>query len=174
MIEHEEKLWLVDKNDEPMGEGWQWRSREPGKNWQNFRVINAFIKRSDGRIWIPRRTATKKMFPNCLDVSVGGHVEYGESYEDCFARETREETGLDVHALPHAVLAYLTPSKVEGLSAFMKVWEIQAEEVPNYNPADFSETNWVTPDELREKIASGDLTKGDLPLILNAVYPASS
>ena len=79
-----------------------------------------------------------------------------------------------MHALPHAVLAYLTPSKVEGLSAFMKVWEIQAEEVPNYNPADFSETNWVTPDELREKIASGDLTKGDLPLILNAVYPASS
>ncbi len=173
MSQQEEKLWLVDENDEPMGEGWQWRSHEPGKNWKNFRVVNAFIKRADGRLWIPRRTATKKMFPSCLDVSVGGHVEYGESYEECFVRETQEETGLDVSSLPHVLLGSLSPFAIDGLSAFMKVWEIQAEEVPHYNPADFSEVYWLTPDEVRAKVAAGDKTKGDLLSILNAFYPAT-
>jgi isopentenyl-diphosphate delta-isomerase len=170
-MSQEEKLWLVDEKDEPIGDGWQWRSQEQGKNWKNFRVINAFFKRADGRLWIPRRTSAKRMFPNCLDVSVGGHVEYGESYENCFARETQEETGIDIRNFSCKVLGKLSPFEHQGLSAFMKVWEVQVEDVPNYNPADFSEVYWLTPDEFRARIASGDKAKGDLPILIDLFYP---
>lgn len=42
-----EKLWLVNEKDEPIQEGWQWRSVD---NWQNFRVVNAFIRNSGGEL----------------------------------------------------------------------------------------------------------------------------
>jgi len=45
------------------------------------RVANAFLVSSRGELWIPRRTRRKRMFPGCLDLSVGGHVGSGEWYE---------------------------------------------------------------------------------------------
>ena len=167
----EEKLWLVDEHDQPIGEGWQWRSSDPKVNWQNFRVINAFIKNSKGELWIPRRTATKRMFPLCLDVSVGGHVEFGESFETTFARETMEEINVDVTAVECVDKGYFSPFE-HNLSAWMRVWEIHMDEVPPYNQNDFVEWYWLTPDALRERIRQGDKTKGDLPILIDILYPA--
>lgn len=173
MSQQEEKLWLVDEKDEPMGQGWQWRSSKQGENWQNFRVVNAFFRRADGRLWIPRRSPEKRMFPNCLDVSVGGHVEFGESYEISFAREALEETGIDISKHPVRLLGKLSPFEGagQGLSAFMMVWEVQVEEVPSYNPGDFQETYWLTPDEFRGRMSQGDQAKGDLPKLIDIFYP---
>lgn len=55
----------------------------------------ALIVDDDGRIFVQRRSATRKLFPDCWDV-VGGHVEPGESLEDALAREVTEETGWTV------------------------------------------------------------------------------
>ncbi|WP_292736317.1 NUDIX domain-containing protein [Nostoc sp. JL31] len=38
-----------------------------------------------------RRSAHKSIFPLCLDVSMGGYVETGETYEDALQRELKEE-----------------------------------------------------------------------------------
>jgi 8-oxo-dGTP pyrophosphatase MutT (NUDIX family) len=46
----------------------------------------------DGRIFIQRRSADRRLFPNAWDI-VGGHVEPGESLEDALRREITEETG---------------------------------------------------------------------------------
>lgn len=163
----EEKLWLVNEKDEPIQEGWQWRTKE---NWRNFRVINAFIKNAEGKLWIPRRTATKRMFPLCLDVSVGGHVEYDESYESAFQRETMEEVGVDVTKIDCALLGYLNPFE-NDLSAWMKVWEIHLDEVPSYNQTDFVEWSWMSPDEFRQRMKEGDKAKSDLPKLIDLFYP---
>jgi isopentenyldiphosphate isomerase len=50
-------------------------------------VLNAFLVNDYGQIWIPRRSSLKRIFPLCLDMSVGGHVVSGESYEEAFRRE---------------------------------------------------------------------------------------
>ncbi|EYU28942.1 hypothetical protein MIMGU_mgv1a015620mg [Erythranthe guttata] len=31
----------------------------------------------------------------------GGHLEFGESFEECAAREVKEETGLDIHKIEY-------------------------------------------------------------------------
>ncbi len=176
MSMEDEKLWLVGEDDLPIGEGWQWRDgktvAEGSKNDKNFRVINAFVKRSDGKLWIPRRSAEKGMLPLCLDYSVGGHVEFPETYEETFKRETMEEINVDISKTETVFLGMLSPFETHGIHAFMKVWEIHLEEAPDYNKKDFSEYYWLAPHELREKVASGDCAKGDLIPVLDAFYPS--
>ncbi|WP_315941265.1 GNAT family N-acetyltransferase [Deinococcus sp. Marseille-Q6407] len=135
-----------------------WNAPRPGRY---VRVINAFVVNRAGQLWIPRRTRSKRSFPGCLDMSVGGHVGAGESYEAAFRRETREELNWDTDRLAWEDLGLFSPMEAP-LSAFMHVYVIRSEEAPPYNPADFSGAEWLTPDELLARIAAGDPAKGDL------------
>lgn len=103
----DEYLDLVNENDEVIGR--KLRSAVYAEGLSNFRVINAFIRNSKGEIWIPRRAANKKVFPLCLDMSVGGHVESGEKYDATFRRETMEETNLDIDRIDWSFLGHLCP-----------------------------------------------------------------
>lgn len=163
----EEILDLVNENDEVIGQ--MPRSEVTAKKMKNKRVINAFIVNDDGKLWIPRRSANKAQHPSALDMSVGGHVESGEDYDACFARETMEETRLDVTKFPHKLLGKMTPHE-HGTNAFMCVYEIRANDVPNYNPEDFSEYYWLTPQEVLDRLANGDISKHDLPIIIRSFY----
>ncbi len=136
---------------------------------KNFRVVNVFLKNSEGKLWIPRRTAQKKAFPSCLSMSMGGHVSAGESYEEAVAREMLEELRIDISEHSLTRVAKLTPHE-HGTNAFMVVYELLTNEVPDYNRDDFSEYYWLTPAELRERIKSGDPCKGDIPPLLMWVY----
>ncbi len=50
----------------------------------------------DGTILLQKRSLGKDTSPGLWDVSVGGHVTFGQSYEEAVVRETREELGIDV------------------------------------------------------------------------------
>ena len=169
MAEHirDELLDLVDQNDVVIGQ--KSRTEVYAQNLKNFRVINAFLVNSKKQIWIPRRSATKRIFPLCLDMSVGGHVESGESYETALKRETLEELNIDISTVLVRLLGHLTP-KEHAVSAFMNVYEIALDRVPNYNKKDFIEYFWFTPNELLKRIAAGEKTKEDLPKLVKHFY----
>ena len=161
-----EMLDLVDETDRVTGQisrddAWATQAR--------IRVVNAFVVNARGQLWIPRRTADKKMFPNCLDMGVGGHVQSGESYLAAFRRETQEELNVNLDQIPWRKIAYFSPIETT-LSAFMEVFEIQLERTPAFNPDDFSESFWLTPQEAKQKIRSGDPAKGDLLELLERLY----
>lgn len=165
---NDELLDLVDDDDNVIGT--QWRSDVHANNKHHFRVINAFVVNSEGKLWVPRRTSTKRLFPNGLDMSVGGHVGAGESYLAAFRRETMEEIGVDIDTVSWRDLGPADPIR-DGLNAFMHVYEIRLQEAPVYNPNDFSEYFWLTPKELLEKIASDPFpAKGDLPMLVRKFY----
>ncbi len=163
----DEYLDLVDSKDNVIGK--KLRSEVYAEQLSNFRVINAFVRNSKGEIWIPRRAANKRIFPLCLDMSVGGHVESGESYEETFKRETREELNIDIDQVTYRLLGKLTP-EADGVSAFMQVYEIALEDAPDYNPEDFIEYFWLTPAEVLKCISEGEKTKGDLPTLIKKFY----
>jgi isopentenyl-diphosphate delta-isomerase len=166
----DELLDIVDEHDQVVGQ--KKRSEVYAEHLSNFRVINAFLVNSKGEIWIPRRAANKRIFPLCLDMSVGGHVESGETYEETFRRETLEELNIDTDKAQTRLLGHLTPQK-DGVSAFMKVYEIKMDEAPNYNTDDFIEYFWLSPKVLFEKISQGEKTKGDLPILVQKFYGKS-
>ena len=164
---NDEYLDLVDENDNVIGK--KLRSEVYAEGLSNFRVVNAFLVNSEGKLWLPRRGAHKRIFPSCLDMSMGGHVESGETYDFSFKRELSEELNIDADKTPWKLLGHLTPQK-DGVAAFMNVYEIQTDQAPDYNPDDYTEYYWMTPQELFESIDKGEKTKGDLPKLVKIFY----
>ncbi len=162
----EEYLDLIDADDKVIGR--KLRSDIYAEGLKNFRVINVFLKNSKEELWIPRRTAHKATAPLALDFSASGHVSSGESYEEAFAKEVQEELNIDVSKVPYKELAYLTHK--DGFDLFMKIFEIQSDETPQYNPDDFTEAFWLTPQELLRRIEKGDLAKTDIPTLVKRFY----
>ncbi len=162
-----EMLDLV--NDEDTIIGSMERNEVYAKGLNNFRVINCFIKNSEGKLFIPRRQKHKRLFPLGLDVSVGGHVTSGETYDEAFKKEASEELNININDYPYKVLGLMTPHG-DNVSAFMKVYEIESDETPSYNTDDFIEHYWLTPEESLLKIKNGCLSKDDLPKIIKKFY----
>jgi len=163
----DELMDVVDRNDNVIGQSLRseiYTMKSPG-----FRVINAFIVNGEGKLCLPRRADTKKLFPLCLDTSVGGHVKSGETYEAALFREAKEETHLDLNLVSWRNLGYLTPW-THGTSAFMKVYEIWVDTAPRFNPDDFVAFYWLYPHEVMRRLATGDRAKDDLPIIISVFY----
>jgi isopentenyldiphosphate isomerase len=164
-----EILDLVNESDIVIGQVSReqaWAERLP------IRVVNAFVVNSLGKLWIPRRVASKSTFPNCLDVSVGGHVQTGESYFEAFKRETSEEIKVNLEAVWWREVAYFSPFST-SLSAFMRVYLIQLE-VVELNQQEFSESFWFSPRELIARIKNGELAKGDLLELVTRVFEVNN
>mgnify|MGYP001260875118 CR=1 FL=1 len=162
----EEILDLVNEQDEVIG--CMPRREIYERGLKNFRVVHGFLVNSEGKLWIPRRTAKKKIAPNGLDYSVAGHVESGETYEQSFIRETREELGIDVATCSWRQVAKFTP--IDGVNFFETVYEIQFDEEPNYNREDFVGANWYTPAEALEQLKIGGPHKMDLAFTIERLY----
>lgn len=163
----DELLDLVNEHDEVIGQ--QLRSEIYRNHSSNFRVVNAFIQNDKGELWIPRRSATKRIFPLCLDASMGGHIAAGESYLDALARELNEELRIDITSSDWREIGRLTPQE-HHVSAFMKVFLLRTNDEPDYNKDDFIESFWFAPQDLLDRIAQGDGHKSDLPLMVRYLF----
>lgn len=54
--------------------------------------VGALIRNQEGRVFVQRRSSTRRVFPGVWDI-VGGHLEPGETAYAALAREVQEETG---------------------------------------------------------------------------------
>jgi len=163
----EEVLDLVNENDEVIGS----LSREKiyAQGLRNYRVVHAFIINDNGELWIPRRTPTKKLYPNGLDYSIAGHVESGETYEEGLLKEAQEEVGLDLHSIPYQEIGRFNPH-TNNVHCFQRVYEIRSNESPDYNAADFSGFQWLTPQEVVARYQAGEIGKTDIPEVIRLCY----
>ena len=165
----DELLDLVNEQDQVIGTIWRSQAYAD-KRLSSLRAVWLLIKNQDGKFWIPRRQATKKILPNCLDGSAAGHVSSGETYEQSMIRETAEELNIDISAMPYTFVGTLTPQ--EGVICFIQIFELT---VPNgfiidYNKEDFSEFFWLSSQEIIDKINAGDKAKESLVKIMHKFY----
>ena len=97
-----------------------------------------------GRILVLRRAARMPYRPGSWDLP-GGHLQVGESFEECLAREVKEETALDVaierllglHSMPFE--PYLQALYACRLRVFQKI---------ELRPDEHVEYRWVARAEL--------------------------
>lgn len=172
---NDELLDYVDERDQVIGQIWRSEFNDNFDTKQGkyvVRAVNAFIQNDKGQLWIPRRAATKKRLPLVLDMSISGCVASGEDYDTAFAREAQEEVNLDISQVSYELMGYLNPHK-DPVKYFMKVYRIYQNETPNYNPDDFCEYYWLTPQEIIDRLKAGDTSKPGLPVLLNIFYGVS-
>lgn len=165
--ERDELINIVDENDEILGQ--LPRRFFYRNNIKNYRVINAFIQNKKGQLFILRRSADKDLFPLGLDMSVGGHVKAGETYEDALKRETKEELNIDLDNFVYKEIGYLSPLNTK-ISSFSKTYLIESNQTPSYNKNEFIEGFWLFPEEIIQRIEKGDLHKDDLPILISQFF----
>ncbi len=114
---------VCDAEDHVIGQA---RRADVHANRWLHRAVHVWVFRSDGRLVVQRRSATKDEYPHGLTSSASGHLDTGEDYLEAAHRELGEELGLTCcqlkygtklpaspqTAFEHTVL-YLTQSDAE-------------------------------------------------------------
>ncbi|KAK6134012.1 hypothetical protein DH2020_032201 [Rehmannia glutinosa] len=77
----------------------------------------------------------------------GGHLEFGESFEECAAREVKEETGLDIHKIEYLTVINNVISKVDKplhiVAIFMRAFLADHNQMPqNVEPEKCEGWDW--------------------------------
>lgn len=83
---------VVDKNDKVVGRAL--RSECHSNPKLIHRAIFVIVIGKEDKILLQKRSKNKDLYPSTWDISVGGHVDVGESYEFAAKRELKEELGL--------------------------------------------------------------------------------
>jgi 8-oxo-dGTP diphosphatase len=89
----EEFVDLMDENGNELGIKKEKNRVHLDGDWH--KGAHAWILKGD-KILLQRRASRKEFFPDCFDVSCGGHVKSGETFEETLVRELKEELGLSV------------------------------------------------------------------------------
>lgn len=69
------------------------RSRAEAENYMTANVL-IFVFDEQARVWLHKRSESKKLHPGLWDISACGGIASGESPEDAAHRELREEIGI--------------------------------------------------------------------------------
>lgn len=157
---NDELLDLVDGDDNVTGTIWRSEYQKLVDDKLGYiRAVEMLIQNEKGQLWIPKRTADKRIAPNGLDYSMGGHVSAGETYLESALREIREELNLELEEKDLLFIAKFAPL---DLPYFRTLYIYKSNETPLYNPHDFVSAKWLTAVELLAKLDSGVLAKTNM------------
>jgi isopentenyl-diphosphate Delta-isomerase len=124
--------------------------------------VHIWIRASDGRLLIQRRSLTKENNPGLWDVSVAGHVSAGENAVTSALREVEEEIGLQLRAEELIPIARLRETAVlrdgryidnEYHQIFLVHRDVELETL-TLQPGEVDAVAWTRPEDL--------LTRGDV------------
>ncbi|MEQ8822020.1 MAG: NUDIX domain-containing protein [Sumerlaeia bacterium] len=115
------------------------------------RAVHVLLWDGAGRFAMQRRSMAKDRFPGRWDISVGGHVDPGESYLATALREAREEMGVSLKPENLRHEGVFSPSLETGWE-FIHIFSAQVDPGSlSPDPAEVTAVRWVTPEEHRAR-----------------------
>lgn len=165
-----ELLIQVDENNKVIGSIQRGVAHESSGIF--YRTIYVLVINGNDEVLIHKRSETKDLYPNCWDLSVGGHVNYQDSYEETAARELREELGLEVFE-EDLISKGEVLVKLPNSGEFFNVFEYHLKPGEKISTAEeeIQETRWMTVDDIKKSMDDGDLHWYERPTqIIRALY----
>lgn len=143
MKESLEKMDIVDENDRIMGEA----SKKDiyDKDLKYYRIVKGIIRDNTGKILLPKRSKYKYIYPECYDISLSGHVDKGESYEEALQREMKEELGIE--EAEYKEICYLTPKQLDS-NYFIKLFMVNYDGQIKVDKKEVESANYVEIEQL--------------------------
>lgn len=137
---------IVNESDEVIGKIKENEQKNIRPN--QLRFINILIFNDENKILVPKRSSNRKIFPNCYDFSVGGHVNSGETYEQAAYRELEEELGIKNVELNK--VAYFNPYISES-NTFQTVYTLNYDKaITNYDKDGIEDIFYFTKEEIKK------------------------
>jgi 8-oxo-dGTP pyrophosphatase MutT (NUDIX family) len=115
----------------------------------SLEVAAAIIFDPNGRVFVQRRSPERKLLANCWDI-VGGHLEPGETPEQCMRRELAEETGWEIDTI-HGQLETVRWMGDDGVERVETDYLVSVRgdlNAPRLEPGKHTEWRWITASEL--------------------------
>jgi isopentenyl-diphosphate delta-isomerase type 1 len=139
---HSEWLEVVDGNDQVV----ERRPRaEIHRLGLRHRATHVLLFNQRGHIFLQQRSQQKDVNPGLWDTSAAGHVDPGESYDDCARRELSEELGIHCAAGDLELLFQLPASETTGWE-FIHVYRIVHDGPLQLNPEEIDDGMWLPPE----------------------------
>jgi len=136
-----ELLYQVREDDSVVGPVERKRAHSEGIL---HRAGMVFLRRSDGRVLVQRRSKTKETFPGSYDSSCSFHVKFGETYDEAARRELAEETGVTSQLTYLGKFTHFDSPENEIVAVFAS----ESDEVVKIDP----DESWVMEFWSKEKI----------------------
>lgn len=116
------------------------------------RAVHVLLFSPAAELFIQKRSAHKDTYPHCYDSSASGHLDSGETYDQCAVRELREELGLD---LPVGALTKQFKLSACALTGWEFVWvySLQGAYSPVINPEEIESGRFWSRADLESAIA---------------------
>ena len=151
MIDSEERVILVDENDEEIGTAEKLAAHRSG---DLHRAFSVFLYNEDGLVLLQRRAGTKYHSPGLWSNTCCGHPRPGEDTLAAASRRLTEELGISgelQHASTFRYQATLRDGLVEH--EIDHVFTGLASGDPNPDPAEVSEWQWMTIEDVSAWLA---------------------
>lgn len=150
-----EYIDIFDENDNPTGEiKEKTKAHEEG---HFHRVAHIWIMNDKKELLLQKRSATKKSYPNCWDISGAGHIRSGETVIEGAIRELNEELGIKVNEDDLKFIAIVKSTKNPQNQEFGYVYLLKSDnEIKDYTFGDneVSEVKYVYFEDLEKMVAN--------------------
>ena len=115
------------------------------------RAVHVLVFNAAGQVFLQKRSRKKDRQPGLWDSSASGHVDAGEDYDACAARELREEIGLRLNGAPERLFKLAACAETDQEHVW--VYRCEAEGPFRLHPEEIETGGWFTPEEVTRWMA---------------------
>ena len=139
-----EWLDIVDENDRVVGKAPRDQIHREN-HWHRSAHIVLF--NSQGQVFVQLRSMNKDNNAGLWDSSAAGHVDSGESYEQCAVRELYEELGVQIAADQLRRAGGLRPHARNGFE-FTEIYIVHSDQPLTLQQEEIDDGCWASSDEV--------------------------
>ena len=149
-----ELFYLVDEEDNILGSITRAEAHDGSRKLH--RAVEIIVSNERGQILFQKRSMKKDTCPGEWALSVGGHVTFGDSYEEAVVKEMQEEIGLTVPCTFHSQVILNANHEREIVRIYTAT--VSNETVINFDTDEIDEIAWINKADIHTLITNGPVT----------------
>lgn len=130
-----------------------------------YRTIYILVFNDKEEILLQKRSSTKDLYPDCWDLSVGGHVDYNSTYEFTAVKEMEEELGIKT-SIERLTFLKEVLVKLPLSNEFFNVYkyQLQKDDELNLSTEEISGIKWMNMEDIKKSMKENTLNWYPRPL----------